>query len=180
MECSQIAVGSVHFLAAPTSTVTQRSSPLNRSSRTAPKSHRASDLLLTRQTTHSLQIQHIVRGTHLPRHCCHSRQTEDQHTTPEPSTSGRPLPSVSRQQVFQNCFAVSAALAAAGAGIRAVAPVVSAGLFKTEAAAVQALLQSEYSYHNDRSVSKARHFVIDAWSNDMCAIAFSWLRRLYT
>ncbi len=45
---------------------------------------------------------------------------------------------------------MSAALAAAGAGIRAVAPVVSAGLFKTEAAVVQALLQSEYTHYNNR------------------------------
>lgn len=124
----------------------QRNSQLSCSPRITPKCHCASDLIPTRQTTHSLQIQHTARGTHLPKHRCQSSQADDQHITPEPSTSGRPLPSVSRQQVFQNCCAVSTALAAAGVGIRAVAPVVSAGLFKTEAAAVQALLQSEYTY----------------------------------
>ncbi len=180
MECSQIAIGALHFVAAQNFTATQRNSQLRCSSRTTPKSRCASDLFLTRQTTHSLQIQHTACGTHLPRHRCHSRQADDQHTTPEPSTSSRPLPSVSRQQIFQNCYAVSAALAAAGAGIRAVAPIVSAGLFKTDAAAVQALLQSEYTSNRTRSVSKAIPFAIDARSNDMCAIAFSWLRRLYT
>jgi len=146
MECSQIAIGALHFVAAQNSTTTQRNSHLRCSSRTSPKSHCASDLFPTRQTAHSLQIKHTARSTDLPRHRCQSSQADDQHITPEPSTSGRPLPSVSRPQVFQNCCAVSAALAAAGAGIRAVAPVVSAGLFKTEAPAVQALLQSEYTY----------------------------------
>ncbi|DBA78309.1 TPA: hypothetical protein ACH3X2_008254 [Trebouxia sp. C0005] len=150
MECSRIAIDASSFVAAQKFTATQRHSQLRCSSRTTVKFFCASDLFPTRQTTHSLQLQHFARGTHLPRHRCHSRQAEDQHTTPEPSTSGRPLPSVSRQQFFQNCFAVSAALAAAGAGIRAVAPVVSAGWFKTEAAAVQALLQSEYTYYSDQ------------------------------
>lgn len=149
MECSQIAIGALQFVAAQNFTATQRNSRLRCSSKTTPKVFCASDLFPNRQATHTLQIQHIARGTHLPRHRCQSRQADDHNTTPEPSTSGRLIPSVSRQQVFQNCFAVSAALAAAGAGIRAVAPVVSAGLFKTEAAAVQALLQSEYTYYNN-------------------------------
>ena len=150
MECSQIAIGALYVVAAQNFTATQRNSRLRCSSKTTPKFCCASDLFPTRQATYSLQIQHIARGTHLPRHRCHSSQADDHNTTPEPSTSGRPLPSVSRHQVFQNCCAVSAALAAAGAGIRAVAPVVSAGLFKTEAAAVQALLQSEYTYYNNQ------------------------------
>jgi len=150
MECSQITMGALHFVAAQNFTVTRRNSRLRCSSKTTPKVFCASDLFPTRQATHSLQIQHIARSTHLPRHRCHSRQADDHNTTPEPSTSGRPLPSVSRQQIFQNCCAVSAAIAATGAGIRAVAPVVSAGLFKTDAAAVQALLQSGYTYYNNR------------------------------
>jgi len=121
MECSQITMGALHFVAAQNFTVTRRNSRLRCSSKTTPKVFCASDLFPTRQATHSLQIQHIARSTHLP-----------------------------RQQIFQNCCAVSAAIAATGAGIRAVAPVVSAGLFKTDAAAVQALLQSGYTYYNNR------------------------------
>lgn len=72
---------------------------------------------------------------------CHAQQPNDNRTTDEASTSKRLSPAT-RQQIFTNCSAVSAAFVAVAAAIRRAAPVTGPYLFRSDQSAVQSLLQS--------------------------------------
>lgn len=88
-----------------------------------------------------LQSHRTLPTPDLPRLVCHCIQSDDYQTAEEPSTSGRPLPTVSRQQVFINCSVVSAVFAAAATGLRLATPIINPFVFRNDPAAVQALLQ---------------------------------------
>lgn len=112
----------------------------------------ASDTPLTRCSMYTVSLQHSPRMPAASRQVCCSNQADDQRVTSEPSTSGEPLPSVSRQQIFASCSSVSATLAATAAGLRVVAPATSVGIFKSDPGAVQALLQCKCKFYKQNTI----------------------------